>query len=298
MDPRAVAGLARPGRIRCARASGPPTTWPSTWSTSSAGDRARELLESSFAQFQADRAVVGISTPGAAQRGGGWRATRSMTCHLGDFEEYSAAAPRPARTGRRELARHGRLRSGGPPRPAALEKLKPGDVIQVPTGKYAGLALVLDPASAASPSPVHGRRHRRSVGRPDLDHRLHHAGRGARPRTRTQALQSALTGRTPRPRRCCGPRTCRVTSAVRRGPAARPPTTTSLSACGTTCANTRVTPVRTGRITRGGRSAATGSRRTPSSCGRRSRRGPVRSRGCSIRSARCCVSAATWTRPG
>lgn len=27
----------------------------------------------------------------------------------------------------------------------ALEKLKPGDVIHVPTGKYAGLALVLDP---------------------------------------------------------------------------------------------------------------------------------------------------------
>ena len=31
----------------------------------------------------------------------------------------------------------------------ALEKLKPGDIIHVPTGKYAGLALVLDPGLPA-----------------------------------------------------------------------------------------------------------------------------------------------------
>ena len=37
------------------------TTWRSTWSASSARTAARELLESSFAQFQADRSVVGLA---------------------------------------------------------------------------------------------------------------------------------------------------------------------------------------------------------------------------------------------
>ncbi|NED09009.1 hypothetical protein G3I55_46120, partial [Streptomyces sp. SID6648] len=37
----------------------------------------------------------------------------------------------------------------------ALEKLKPGDVIHVPTGKYAGLALVLDPGLPAGRSNGH-----------------------------------------------------------------------------------------------------------------------------------------------
>jgi ATP-dependent RNA helicase HelY len=44
-------------------------------------DRTRDILESSFAQFQADRAVVDLeSLAGYA---------KSMTCHLGDFVEYS-----------------------------------------------------------------------------------------------------------------------------------------------------------------------------------------------------------------
>ena len=51
----------RPAPTRCARASARRTTWRSTWSARSAGARARELLESSFAQFQADRAVVGLA---------------------------------------------------------------------------------------------------------------------------------------------------------------------------------------------------------------------------------------------
>ena len=42
-------------------ASGRPTTWRSTWSARSGAARARELLETSFAQFQADRAVVGLA---------------------------------------------------------------------------------------------------------------------------------------------------------------------------------------------------------------------------------------------
>ncbi|NED89622.1 hypothetical protein G3I76_57305, partial [Streptomyces sp. SID11233] len=42
---------------------------------------------------------------------------------------------------------------------AALEKLRPGDIIHVPTGKFAGLALVLDPGVPAGRA-VGGRRGR------------------------------------------------------------------------------------------------------------------------------------------
>jgi ATP-dependent RNA helicase HelY len=67
----------------------------------------------------------------------------AMTCHLGDFEEYAmlrrAIADREA-----ELARQGTaLRKAATVE--SLEKLRPGDVVRVPSGKFAGLAVVLDP---------------------------------------------------------------------------------------------------------------------------------------------------------
>ncbi|WP_404447291.1 DEAD/DEAH box helicase [Microbacterium marinum] len=52
-------------------------------------ERAREVLESSFAQFQADRAVVGIArqVKDAEESLAGYR--KAMTCDRGDFAEYS-----------------------------------------------------------------------------------------------------------------------------------------------------------------------------------------------------------------
>jgi ATP-dependent RNA helicase HelY len=52
-------------------------------------ERAREILESSFAQFQADRAVVGLArqVKEAEESLAGY--TASMTCDRGDFAEYS-----------------------------------------------------------------------------------------------------------------------------------------------------------------------------------------------------------------
>ena len=77
-----------PGPTRCARASGRRTTWPSTWSTRSAGQRARELLEPSFAQFQADRAVVGLARQVSRNRQAMADLAASMSCDKGDFAEY------------------------------------------------------------------------------------------------------------------------------------------------------------------------------------------------------------------
>ena len=52
--------------------------------------RTREILESSFAQFQADRAVVDLAQKVRTQQESLAGYKKSMTCHLGDFTEYSS----------------------------------------------------------------------------------------------------------------------------------------------------------------------------------------------------------------
>ncbi|MGW8975759.1 DEAD/DEAH box helicase [Streptomyces platensis] len=143
MDPGALAGLAGT-RTYPLRSSFKPSYNMAVNLVSQFGrHRSRELLEMSFAQFQADKSVVGISRQVQKNEEGleGYRG--SMTCHLGDFEEYSRLR-RQLKDRETELAKQGAAQRRVAAA-AALEKLKPGDVIHVPTGKYAGLALVLDP---------------------------------------------------------------------------------------------------------------------------------------------------------
>jgi ATP-dependent RNA helicase HelY len=120
--------------------------------------RSRELLETSFAQFQADKSVVGISRQVQRNEEGLAGYQEGMTCHLGDFAEYGRLR-RELKDRESELSRQGAaLRRAAAAE--ALEKLKPGDIIHVPAGKYAGLALVLDPGMAAGRSPGrHPQRH-------------------------------------------------------------------------------------------------------------------------------------------
>ncbi|MFC6355618.1 DEAD/DEAH box helicase [Luethyella okanaganae] len=53
-------------------------------------ERTREILESSFAQFQADRAVVDLARTVRQQVESLAGYEKSMRCHLGDFTEYAA----------------------------------------------------------------------------------------------------------------------------------------------------------------------------------------------------------------
>jgi ATP-dependent RNA helicase HelY len=104
---------------------------------------ARELLEQSFAQFQADRAVVGLARNirKADDTLAGYR--ENVVCELGDFMEYASL--------RRELTdieasgSKARRQAERDEVISSLVRLKQGDVIHVPVGKYAGLAVVLDP---------------------------------------------------------------------------------------------------------------------------------------------------------
>jgi ATP-dependent RNA helicase HelY len=153
MDPGYVAGLAG-ARTYPLRSSFKPSYNMAVNLVGQFGrHRSRELLETSFAQFQADRAVVGISRQVRRNEEGlaGYR--EAMTCHLGDFEEYGRLR-RDLKDRESELARQGAAQKRAAAA-KALEQLRPGDIIHVPTGKFAGLALVLDPGVPSGRSPGH-----------------------------------------------------------------------------------------------------------------------------------------------
>ncbi len=105
--------------------------------------RSRELLEQSFAQFQADKAVVGLARQQhkAEEALAGY--VEAATCHLGDFMEYAGLRQRISEVekGANRVRRDDRRAEAI----ASLGRLKPGDVIQVPVGKFAGYAVVVDP---------------------------------------------------------------------------------------------------------------------------------------------------------
>jgi ATP-dependent RNA helicase HelY len=149
-DPTMVAGLAST-RTFPLRSSFQPSYNMAVNLVSRVGrSAAREILESSFAQFQADRAVVGLARQLRRSEDAldGYR--EAMSCHLGDFEEY-AALRRAIRERETALSREGTAQRRAAST-AALEKLRPGDVIRVPAGKFAGLAVVLDPGTSGPPT--------------------------------------------------------------------------------------------------------------------------------------------------
>ena len=106
-------------------------------------DGARSILEMSFAQFQADRAVVGLARQVRKQEEALAGYTDAMSCHLGDFEAYHRLRSRISEMEKDLSTRAGLDRRADAA--ATLERLRRGDVIDVPTGKQRGWAVVLDP---------------------------------------------------------------------------------------------------------------------------------------------------------
>ena len=155
LDPRQVGGLASTRTYPLNSSFQPSYNMAVNLVGQVGRERARELLEQSFAQFQADRAVVGLARQihKADEALEGYRA--SASCDHGDFMEYAAL--------RRELSD---LESSGSKARRAAERdqvvqsltsLKIGDVINVPAGRWAGLAVVLDPghrSGADDPRPM------------------------------------------------------------------------------------------------------------------------------------------------
>ncbi|MGQ0716275.1 MAG: DEAD/DEAH box helicase [Pseudonocardiales bacterium] len=114
-------------------------------------DAGRALLERSFAQFQADRSVVGLARRIDRNVEGLAGYTEAMTCHLGDFAEY-ARLRRQISERERTLARHGAAVRRADTA-ASLAQLQRGDVIAVPGGRRSGLAVVIDPGDGPADEP-------------------------------------------------------------------------------------------------------------------------------------------------
>jgi ATP-dependent RNA helicase HelY len=147
MDPRSVAGLAST-RTYPLRSSFRPSYNMAVNLVKQVGRHtARELLESSFAQFQADKAVVGLARQLRKSEDALAGYAQAATCHLGDFMEYSALRRRLSDVeARLAKARKSDRREEVV---ASLEALRPGDVIEVPAGRYAGIAVVVDPGASS-----------------------------------------------------------------------------------------------------------------------------------------------------
>ena len=112
---------------------------------------ARDLLESSFAQFQADRGVAGLAKQIRRNEQTLAEYDRQLQCDLGDVHEY-AALRRALSEREAELSRQGaRTRKAAVAQ--SLEALRPGDVIRVPSGRRAGLAVVVDPGLSPRDDP-------------------------------------------------------------------------------------------------------------------------------------------------
>ena len=155
LDPRAVAGLAS-RRTYPLRSSFSPTYNMAVNLVATVGrERARTLLEQSFAQFQSDRSVVGAARTLARNEEAIQDYWAAAECELGDFRQYAnlraeiadleAAAARERRSDRRAEALQ------------TLSILKPGDIIRVPSGKSQGWAVIIDPGvrhDHQSPRPL------------------------------------------------------------------------------------------------------------------------------------------------
>ena len=143
LDPRALAGLAS-RRTYPLRSSFQPTYNMAVNLVATVGrERARGLLEQSFAQFQSDRGVVGLAHTIAANRSRAAREWAQAACEAGDAEAYfrlrarisavEAEAARERRADRRAETIE------------VLRALRPGDIIDIPARRPRGWAVVVDP---------------------------------------------------------------------------------------------------------------------------------------------------------
>ncbi|GAA2247734.1 DEAD/DEAH box helicase [Rarobacter faecitabidus] len=142
LDPEALAGLAST-RTYPLRSSFRPTYNMAANLVSTVGvQRTRDVLEMSFAQFQADRSVVGLARQAAEQQQAMAGYERAMTCDRGDAREYFALRDRISL-----LEKESKRERGATKRTAIsrqIEQLRRGDVIEVFARRRSSFAVVLE----------------------------------------------------------------------------------------------------------------------------------------------------------
>ncbi|WP_269928148.1 DEAD/DEAH box helicase [Kocuria massiliensis] len=179
-------------------------------------DRAMSILESSFAQFQADKSVVNLASKVRRQEKALEGYEESMTCHLGDYVEYSNLKYRLNQS-EKKFSRD-RKRANRDAVDSMLQLLNPGDVIEVPRGRNAGYAVVVGKPQGGFETRVGVvtlSAHLRVVGPSDFDGDVNVVSKVKVPKH--------FTGRTPQERRDMS---ARATTALDEG---RPPRSLSSS---------------------------------------------------------------------
>ena len=210
---------------------------------------AREVLETSFAQFQADRAVVGLARQLRKNEEGLAGYSEAMTCHLGDFTEY--ATIRRTLSDREKQVARDETSSRRAEVARAIERLRPGDVIRLPGGRrvYPGRRRDRDrraPSVREHPSRCPDRG---SSGQKVRRSRLHRATRTLRAAFRAQGLQTPGCSVTTAARHpSCGKWRHRAATSAR----PRVGTTPRSLRCEPSCGRIPVTAARTARSTPGG----------------------------------------------
>jgi ATP-dependent RNA helicase HelY len=150
MNPMAVAGLAGT-RTYPLNSSFQPTYNMAVNLVGQVGRaRAAKLLESSFAQFQADRGVVGLASQAGRLRR--QAAGIEVGCDRGDLESYDTIRRELGQLERDEARQRSVVRRAEAM--ASIEKLRPGDIIDVPAGRQAGVAIVLQRGGADGERPA------------------------------------------------------------------------------------------------------------------------------------------------
>jgi ATP-dependent RNA helicase HelY len=150
MDPASVAGLAGTRTYPLNSSFQPSYNMAVNLVGQVGRQRAAALLESSFAQFQADRGVVGVARQ--ARRVRDELAELAVGCDRGDIAGYARIRRELSET-EKDQARH-RSAARREEAVASLGKLRRGDIIQVPGGRRAGVAVVLEPAADRQPQPL------------------------------------------------------------------------------------------------------------------------------------------------
>lgn len=194
MDPAEVAGLAST-RTYPLRSSFRPSYNMAVNLVAQVGrERSRDLLEQSFAQFQADKSVVGLARQLAKAEDALGGYADAAACDRGDFMEYAALRRRITEVEKGAAkARRLDLRDEAA---ASVGRLRRGDVIAVPAGKFAGWAVVVDPGvEGREPRPlvVTDERHARRLSMVDFPSPVEPVG--------TVKVPKSFTSRNPQMRR-------------------------------------------------------------------------------------------------
>jgi ATP-dependent RNA helicase HelY len=150
VDPLAVAGLAGTRTYPLISSFRPTYNMAVNLVSQVGRARAARLLESSFAQFQADRGVVGLARQAAKLRE--QLAVLAVTCERGDIVSYDQLRRELSELEREDSRQQSAARQAAAM--ASLEKLRPGDIIDVPGGRQSGVAVVLQSGSAGNGRPL------------------------------------------------------------------------------------------------------------------------------------------------